>query len=506
MQTDTLRGLRILTDEYEMKPILDLERYSETIANITLGSNPRFSIGVYGEWGYGKTTLMRLVQARLKDRSNVLTIWFNAWRYEREDQFAITALMKTIAFAMSDDPTYKNLKSIILRSIKIFSKGFLSEIASKIIGAQGVEEFVENVLPKMELLSEVDRETIYFDGIQKIETEMGKIISANPSSRVVVFIDDLDRCSPKKALEVFETIKVFLDIQGFIFVIGLSHDTVSKLLSAEFREIKINGDQYIRKIIQIPIFVPDWNSSDLEGLIKNISGLLDTKYSEILGKNVSLIANAVELSPRELKRFINNFIVAYEIYSINTEIKPRELLVVQAIKIRWGTFYRYLSSNENVRAILKDLLDKQKYERMGILDPQKIDKEITQLEEQLKKKNEREVSKEIRQAGSLEYEENTDALRSQLERLNEMRKKAREVNYSLSEDLKKILVENDELWVFLENEKDTLFSIKDWEIYRRAAEAVKEIPTTSRFKKKRAKTSPDADMSRLVRMGISIPP
>ena len=71
----------------------------------------------------------------------------------------------------------------------------------------GIEEFEKGLYPKIEHLDEIDKDTIYFDGINKIEGEITKIIDKHPNSRVVVFIDDLDRCSPKKALEVFESIK-----------------------------------------------------------------------------------------------------------------------------------------------------------------------------------------------------------------------------------------------------------------------------------------------------------
>ena len=78
----------------------------------------------------------------------------------------------------------------------------------------------KNLLPKMDILSSVDKETVYFEGIEKIENEMKKVLK---SHEIVVFIDDLDRCEPDKALEVLESIKVFLDIEGFVFIVRLSY-------------------------------------------------------------------------------------------------------------------------------------------------------------------------------------------------------------------------------------------------------------------------------------------
>lgn len=59
---------------------------------------------------------MRVVEHELRSADeNILPVWFNAWRYEREDQFAIIALLKTIAFAMGEHKIYKDIKPILLR-------------------------------------------------------------------------------------------------------------------------------------------------------------------------------------------------------------------------------------------------------------------------------------------------------------------------------------------------------------------------------------------------------
>jgi predicted KAP-like P-loop ATPase len=129
---------------------------------------------------------------------------------------------------------------------------------------------------------------------------MSKIIQTYPNSRIIVFIDDLDRCSPKTVLEVFESIKVFLGIKGFVYVIGLSHETIAKLITIEYEKSGVKGEQYIRKIIQIPIIIPDWNNKDVQELINRVSNnnQIDVKYSSIISDNIDLITKAVEFNPR----------------------------------------------------------------------------------------------------------------------------------------------------------------------------------------------------------------
>lgn len=449
-----MRNLRILTDEIESDPILNFENYGENIAKIVRNSTPKFSIGIFGEWGTGKTTLMKLIEKKLQnyvkeqvfewedipnnpeevdklktflidnygikwiensivenngkniilredkkivdskgsydyDKSHsisisldskknvallmlngqivqefpaaevnnrkkiflrdneILTVWFNAWRYEREEQFALIALMKTVAYAMAELPKYREVKKVLLRGLGIIGKDLLRNLALKYaMTEKGLEDLEKNILPKMEILSKVDKDTIYFDGIQKIEEEMHEIIKTN---RIVVFIDDLDRCNSKKALEVFESTKIFLDIEGFVFIIGLNQDTLTKLITEEHKQIGIKGDEYLRKIIQVYVNLPRWKPEDIDSLIQKIIKQLDEKSWKILAdKDYSeLVTTAVRSNPRETKRLINRFIIAH---SLDPKINVEQFLITQALESRWSEFYDELNSQKEFRS------------------------------------------------------------------------------------------------------------------------------------------------------------
>jgi hypothetical protein len=409
--TDT----RILTDEIELAPILDFDYYSDTIANMIRSSTPRFTVGVYGEWGTGKTTLMRSIEKKIAS-NDIMTVWFNAWRFEREDQFAIVSLMKAIAYRMGDHPLYKTVKPYIWKGLASVGKGLA---AKYLLPEKYVDELRDRLSADTRILDE-DKDTIYYDGIKRIEEAINRIVEKHPLSRVVIFIDDLDRCSPTRTLEVFESIKVFLDIKGFIYVIGLSYDTISKLITTAYKESGITGEHYIRKIIQIPVMVPEWNVDDIERLIENLGRSLGESYSKIITDNKKLIKEGVESNPREVKRFINNFIIAYEIYSSvkKEDIKPKELLAVQALRVRWNNFYRYISASEEFRNTIREYIGKSEQERNKLFS---FDKD--------------------------KYPKVHQGL------LNDYVSKP----------------ELWDLWNFLNKEQETIFGIKNWESYRRAA-------------------------------------
>jgi tetratricopeptide (TPR) repeat protein len=475
-------SIKILTDEIEPEEqFLGFGRYSQTIVNIIKGSEPNFSIGIYGEWGTGKTTLMKAVADKLRigTDNDILTVWFNAWRYEREDQYAVVSLMKTIAYRMDEHPRYKKMKPVILKSIATIAKGVASRY---LITEKSSEEFQKNFVSDMGAIAEADKDTIYFHGIKKIEHAMQQIINESPNSRVIVFIDDLDRCSPTRALEVFESIKVFLDIKGFVYVIGLSHETISKLVSAAYKDIGIDGELYIRKIIQIPILVPDWNSADIEQFIERVlSNKLDEKYSSLISQNKKLISLAVEPNPREVKRFINNFIVSYEIFSPNLDIKANELLVVQTLRVRWYNFYRFFSSNENFRQTVHDLIDQTHNDRVKILDWEQLEKEIDNTQKGLET-----AQKELESEGLIKVggylEDQVELTRKKLEELRNKQKKLGKYHEQLEtwpEELRKNVLEmSSELWDFLDKHKEVTLGIINWELYRSAVESAKEIPMT----------------------------
>ena len=197
----------ILIDELDPKDnlVLDFDSYSQAIVKIVRNSNPKFSIGIYGEWGTGKTTLMKHIRNSLDEDKNIVTVWFNPWRYEREYTYGITALLKTIALELDKTKHFLELKPLLLRGAMLLGKEILNQFASQFIAHNGLDDYERKLLPKLEKLNTIDRDTIYFDGIRQISEKFKEIRKNNRANRIVIFIDDLDRCSPKKVLELFES-------------------------------------------------------------------------------------------------------------------------------------------------------------------------------------------------------------------------------------------------------------------------------------------------------------
>ncbi len=237
-------------------------------------------------------------------------------------------------------------------------------------------------------------------------------LGPNPGTetfRIVIFIDDLDRCSPKRALEVFESVKVFLDVEGFIFVMGLSLTTMAKLVEKEYEGTDIKGRDYIRKIIQTPIFLPAWKVGDTISVIKDLidGNRLGGAYANFIAERKDILATIIEPNPREIKRFINDFLITSELSELSEPKLDKEaLILIRALQFRWDVFYEKFMSDGNFRSAiiavsslhvnleyLNNYLNEEDFGRRGMmmsimLYPTRRTLNIGQTEEELKEKME----------------------------------------------------------------------------------------------------------------------
>jgi hypothetical protein len=224
------------------------------------------------------------------------------------------------------------------------------------------------------------QERIYFHKhiTDHLEEELQKIRGQSRYNdfKIVIFVDDLDRCTPDRALELLESIKSFFDIEGIIYVIGIDPTSIDPIIKTKYDEnSKIDGMHYLQKIVQLPFQIPVWNAEDLSNAIRNMiskTGIPKSVINEILDKtNTELIINAAQPNPRDIKRFINSIILSRYIYE--QSIKDIEKIVaVQAFYFRgggWLEFLKLLFPYKNRIEFLKDFIllnEKESSGRQGL--------------------------------------------------------------------------------------------------------------------------------------------
>jgi hypothetical protein len=377
---------RIITDE-PITDALDFDIYSLTISSIIANSVPRFTVGIYGGWGTGKTTMMQMVQKHLctkntteKYKNNILTIWFDSWRYENEQFSALVPFVRTIILHLEDHveklENEKSPKTVIFKNLRDkFRKVGLAIVQSSTATAEaGAASFqtdigkaYDNYKSEGSFFKDGVRVQFYKHISDNIKEQLEKIRSEKDTEnfRIVLFIDDLDRCTPERALEILESIKTFFDIEGIIYVIGMDPSTIDSIIQVKYGDSpKISGLDYMQKIVQLPFQIPVWSGEDLgRTIIKiaNETGLPKDITDMMLEQEIKdLIINSAKLNPRNIKRFINSLVLSYStsgknienIYNENLrnyirETYLRSMIAIQTFYFRGEKWLRFLKMINN---------------------------------------------------------------------------------------------------------------------------------------------------------------
>lgn len=323
---------------------LGMTAWVNVIAGSAIGNDGPFTIGVYKEWGFGKTTLLQLakqaVEDHAKDNDQVVTVWFNAWQFEREKHplFPLIAAISDAIERKEAAPAQKpgstkgtgvnppakipsKLKKIVL-SLRALTRGmkFSGEVGVPLLGKVGVEFDAKEALTAEELLGRqthpLHAEMLYHAAFEML----AEAAEGEGKAKIVVFIDDLDRCNPRKAVRLLECIKLVLAQKGFIFVLAIDNLVIETYLDKVYEEkygFKAGtgrGRKYMEKIVQLPLEIPP-HEKRFPQYVKKLIDELAGKYHpddikiEALRTVQEVLAAHVGHNPRRLVRLIDGFII-----------------------------------------------------------------------------------------------------------------------------------------------------------------------------------------------------
>src|SRR5690348_10214474 len=190
----TADGVKILIDSPSKNPSLGFEATASALARIIRDSPPRFAVGIFGDWGSGKTTLMDEIRRKLAE--TVVSVEFNAWRYEREPQLLIP-LLDTVRGALvgwaagRDADTRERVRaaaSKVGRIIRGLAAGLSGEVG--LPGAVKVKYDVAKSIDALAMSGEPDQpQSLYVAAFAELSQAFTDL-SAHGVAKVVVFVDD----------------------------------------------------------------------------------------------------------------------------------------------------------------------------------------------------------------------------------------------------------------------------------------------------------------------------
>lgn len=351
------------------------------------------TIGVFGDWGSGKSSILKIMYEELTDskpedlKDDTLVLYFNGWVFEGYDD-AKAALLDSIVSAFEQHKTLKGkvkkqaaklLKSVKwMRAVGLgFKKVVIPSAAAYLTGGLSLIPFLaqelsnikpeelssaissgkaENLLKGLVKEKEEDQITL----VREFREDFKEMIDASNIRKLVVIIDDLDRCTSDRIIENLEAIKLFLNVEKTAFVIGADPRIVRHAIEYRYKTDRIeNADDpdsrnkrivsdYLEKLIQIPYNLPKLSDREVETYMTLLfcKKELDTSFAKVieafiahrekdrysvfgfgdiqpmlssaeqikLGDSIGLIASLSSIiteglngNPRQIKRFLNTF-------------------------------------------------------------------------------------------------------------------------------------------------------------------------------------------------------
>lgn len=339
----------------------EISKYVDGLVSFIKECDTPMTVAIQGDWGSGKTSMMNMILNDLND--TVATVYFNTWQYSQfnmGDELSISFLGQLIdeLQSKSADKTSGNTAKRAVNLIKLaLKKGSLLAMDT-LVGGEAAKS-LDELLNKMDG-SDMDLPK----SIKVLKEEFQKCVKAatvNGKNRVVIFVDDLDRLNPGKAVELLEVLKLFMDCEGCVFVLAIDYNVVSKGVKEKYGDMlgEEKGRSFFDKIIQVPFKMPvalyEVNSFVQQVLL----GLeIYKKEKDISEKDMSIFVNLIRTSiscnPRAMKRLFNAYLLLMKIYKGEIGEKKEEkenikdkkiLFAILCMQQAFEELYDYLMNN-----------------------------------------------------------------------------------------------------------------------------------------------------------------
>lgn len=383
------------------------------------------SIGIFGNWGYGKSSLMLLMEKEINEEitkqvaeennPRILQVRFNGWQYESYETTKyslIQVLLDSVEKYLSDNRDIFDKLDIILKRINLLKLGVL--LLKKYVWDK-IPNAIKSNLPTADDLKKcvgVDDITKFQNEFQnehtslfvtKFRTLLESIVEDAKFDSIIVYIDDLDRCSGEKMIECIEAIKLFLNVKNTAFVLGADERMVERAIKEHYPEIEQDKRQiyspfsdYLEKLIQIPYRLPRLSLNEqytyilfllLKSKYPNFFNAVIKDYNDYknkepfgnydaekmraaLGENkipdvealipiIPMMTRFLNGSPRQLKRFLNTFDLRMRMVQVANirEIDPTVLAKLMLLEYNFK-YQRLFESLYGMQLLGDGIIDK----------------------------------------------------------------------------------------------------------------------------------------------------
>lgn len=327
----------ILSEQALQTDTLNFSKYATVLSEIiTSTSALPLTIGIFGDWGTGKTTLMRMIRNQIN--AHCKTIWFNPWKYN-DKEYLVNSLLKTIYDNAMQSP---DMNAAPVKEILKQVASFLGESAQ---GKRWGTLFFE---------------TLSHDPSYKalMEAGMHQVIKqfAGENGRLVIFIDDLDRCFPENIITMLETINLHLHDERCVVVLAGNREVFEQTIAQHYSNLNMSGRDYLEKIIQIPFTIPHPDKTRIRQYLYQQSLPTGEAFKDV--KQVADMVLSAANNMRHLKVLINQLKLILSVGGI-TSTKAANVAVLTKLLIlqaHFPDFYEFVEHRPDAIHLLHQVL------------------------------------------------------------------------------------------------------------------------------------------------------
>lgn len=327
-------GLVMWSDNETTIDLIGFKVHSDLILDVV--TNPKLLpvvLGVFGDWGGGKSSIMRMLEQSLEaDKyKDVVCLYFNGWTFEGYED-AKTALISSILVELGEHKDFgEKAKDGVIALLKRVKWMEVAKLSIKHVGVplalgaltggvgaipailgslipspsvessekEKIEPQTKNTIAPVNWLDLIKADTSKPDllEVRKFREDFGKLLDKTGIKSLVILIDDLDRCLPPRIIETLEAIKLFVSVPKTAFVIGadpriVRHAIATRYVARQIKEEDVTKEEeydlvkdYLEKLIQIPYHLPRLSPAEIETYINLLACqkyLNEEQFSSVL--------------------------------------------------------------------------------------------------------------------------------------------------------------------------------------------------------------------------------
>jgi predicted KAP-like P-loop ATPase len=321
---------------------LNFSRYLKPLLSVLTDPTTEtpFTIGVFGPWGSGKTTFLGMLNEAIKldHKDRFVRINFNPWAHRNEPNLLIP-LLHTL-----HDTLQENTKTNVIESAKKIGAVLLR---------LGADVFLKSVTANTVSLEALEKlEKKYLDGRGMVESEMRRLRKTlkgvvdtvgEDGTKIIIFVDDLDRCDPAQIVDLLEAVKLFLDLQHVFVVLAVDKEVIDRGIEVKYGKFEFAksrksalGAEYLEKMVQLPLYLFPLHTTQVRAFINDHNppqGILD---------QLDLLEKLLLPNPRKIKRVINILTVINSIVeatALTSQLKADLIARLVVLQVQSGELH-----------------------------------------------------------------------------------------------------------------------------------------------------------------------